>query len=104
MLASTRGGYVSVARKINLKTNFSFRTSGSGEIDLPSSVKTVGDLLGHIGSEVDFAFVDAHHEKLRPDLEVLINGKDLSFYPDGLKTPLRDEDLIDIALMTLGGG
>jgi hypothetical protein len=93
-----------VARKINLKTNFSFRTDGSGEMDLPSSVTSIGDLLAHIGREVDFAFVDAHRERLRPDVEVLINGKDLSFYPDGLKTPLRDKDLIDIALMTLGGG
>jgi hypothetical protein len=93
-----------VTRKISLKTNFSFRTGGSGEIDLPSSATSIGDLLAYIGSEVDFAFVDPHREKLRADVEVLINGKDLSFYPDGLKTPLRDEDLIDIAFMTLGGG
>jgi hypothetical protein len=73
-------------------------------MDLPSSVTSIGDLLAHIGSQVDFAFVDAYREKLRPDVEVLINGKDLSFYPEGLKTPLKDEDLIDIALMTLGGG
>jgi hypothetical protein len=98
------GVCVPVGRKINLKTNFSFRTRGSSEIDLPSSVTSVGDLLRYIGGQVDFVFVDAHREELRPDVEVLINGKDLSFYPDGLKTPLREEDLVDIALMTLGGG
>ena len=73
-------------------------------MDLPPLVTTIGALLGYIGSQIDFTLVDADQEKLRPDVEVLINGKDVSFYPKGLKTSLGDGDLIDVALMPLGGG
>jgi hypothetical protein len=90
--------------KINLKTNFSFRTGESADMELPPSVTRIGDLLGYIGARIDFTLVDAGHETLRPDVEVLINGKDVSFYPDGLQTALKEGDMVDVALMPLGGG
>ena len=90
--------------KVNLKTNFSFSTGKAGNMELPPLVATIGDLLGYIGTRIDFTLVDAGHETLRPDVEVLINCKDVSFYPDGLQTVLKDGDMVDVALMPLGGG
>ena len=73
-------------------------------MELPLWVTDIGDLLEYISSRIEFKLVDADREKLRPDVEVLVNGRDISFYPKGLKTCLRNEDLIDVALMPLGGG
>jgi len=90
--------------KIQLKTNFSLRSRSTGEMELPPSLNTVEDLLRHLGKEIGFVFIDAQGLTLRKDVEVLINGKDLSFLPSGLKTTLNPGDSVDVALMTLGGG
>jgi hypothetical protein len=93
-----------MGKKVQLKTNFSLRSRGSGETELPPSVNTIAELLRDIGEEIGFAFIDAEGLTLRRDVEVLINGKDISFLPSGLKTILKEGDSVDIALMTLGGG
>jgi hypothetical protein len=62
------------------------------------------DLLHHLGEEIDFLFMDGQTGKLRPDIEVLVNGKELGFYPEGLKHAICDGDSIEITLIPLGGG
>ena len=91
---------------VKLITNFSFHGSGSGsgEVTLPSNSATVGELLRYIGEQIDFSFIDADDSELWQHLEVTINGKDLLFYPTGLKTQLKDGDSVDISLTPLGGG
>jgi hypothetical protein len=91
-------------KKIQLKTNFSLRSRSTGEMEMPPSLNTMADLLRHLGKEVGFVFIDAEGLTLRKDVEVLINGKDISFLPSGLKTTLKQGDTVDVALMTLGGG
>lgn len=93
-----------MGKKIQLKTNFSLRSRSTGEMDLLPSLNTIADLLQHLGKEVGFVFIDAEGRMLRKDVEVLINGKDISFLPSGLKTILNQGDSVDVALMTLGGG
>ena len=93
-----------MGKKIQLKTNFSLRSRSSGEMELPPSLNTIAELLRHIGKEIGFVFIDAQGLTLRRDVEVLINGKDISFLPTGLKTILKEGDSLDVALMTLGGG
>ena len=89
---------------IKLDTNFAFGGSGSGGFSLPSGVATLGDLLRHIGREVDFPFIDPDSGDLEIDLEISINGKDIWFYPTGLNTPLKEGDVVDISMIPLGGG
>jgi hypothetical protein len=93
-----------MGKKILLKTNFSLPSRSSGEMELPPSLNTIAELLRHIGKEIGFVFIDAEGLTLRRDVEVLINGKDISFLPSGLKTILKEGDSLDVALMTLGGG
>jgi molybdopterin converting factor small subunit len=93
-----------MTKKIQLKTNFSLQSRRSGAFELPPSVSTIAALLRHIGKEAGFVFIDAQGVTLRRDVEVLINGRDVSFLPSGLNTILSDGDSVDIALMTLGGG
>jgi hypothetical protein len=93
-----------MGKKVQLRTNFSLPSRSSGEMELPPSVNTIAELLRQIGREIGFVFIDAEGVTLRRDVEVLINGKDISFLPSGLKTILKEGDLVDIALMTLGGG
>jgi 1-acyl-sn-glycerol-3-phosphate acyltransferase len=71
---------------------------------LPSSIKTVEDLLRHIGQKIDFLFIDAQTGRLRPDIEIIVNGKEIWFYPEGLRKPVHDKDSIEITLIPLGGG
>ena len=89
---------------ITLTTNFGFQGSKSTNFSLPSAVITIGDLLQFIGKEIGFTFVDAGVVNLRPDVEVIINGKDVLFFPMGLRTELKEGDEVDISMIPLGGG
>ncbi|MGE5841030.1 MAG: hypothetical protein ACM335_02050 [Deltaproteobacteria bacterium] len=89
---------------VTVKTNVSLDRSQGPHMTLPSSVKNIEDLLHQVGEEIDFLFIDAHTGRLRPDIEVLVNGKEIWFYPEGLKKPLSERDSIEITLIPLGGG
>jgi hypothetical protein len=93
-----------MAKMIKLTTNFLFREEGLGDFQLPLVVHTISDLLRHIGQKVDFSFTDIDSISLRPDVEVIINGKEIWFYPMGLNTPLGSDDSVEIYLVPLGGG
>jgi hypothetical protein len=71
---------------------------------LPSSVRTMEDLLSHIGAKIGFIFLDAQTGNLRPDIDILVNGKEIWFYREGLKKHVLDGDSIEITLIPLGGG
>jgi len=71
---------------------------------LASSVQSVNDLLRYLGEKIDFVFLDAATGKLRPDIEVIVNGKEIWFYPEGLQKPIHDGDSIEVTLIPLGGG
>lgn len=89
---------------IRLTSNFNYPKTGSSEMVLPESVSTMIDLLRHIGEEIDFVLLDAVTEELRPDIEVILNGKEIWFYPGGLNARIKEGDAVDIALIPLGGG
>lgn len=89
---------------IHLNTNFDFSGTDSGKMTLPPYVNMIGDLLRHMGNEMDLSFMDADGKEIRRDIEVMINGKDIGFYSTGLKTELNDKDSVIINLVPLGGG
>ena len=89
---------------IKLTTNFLRREAGFGDYEVPERVKTVADLLSHVGKRTDFLFTDAGEKRLRPDIELTLNDKDIAFYSKGLQTHLKKGDSLDINLTPLGGG
>ena len=89
---------------IMLKSNVSLSRTEGPEMVFPSSVKNIEDLLRDIGEKIDFVFLDAQTGKLRADIDILVNGKEIWFYPEGLKKPIFDRDSIEITLIPLGGG
>ena len=89
---------------INLNTNFAFNVQGSGDFPLPPDVKTITDLLQHMSKEIEFDLIDPDTGELDIDLEITINGKDLWFFPTGIKTPLKHGDSVIVSLIPLGGG
>lgn len=93
-----------MAKMIKLTTNFLCREEGLGDFQLPLVGLHISDLLRHIGQQVDFPFTDIDSISLRPDVEVIINGKEIWFYPMGLNTPLGSDDSVEIYLVPLGGG
>ena len=90
--------------KIELQTNFGSAGLPSPEEPLPSKIKTILDLLRYMETQIGFMFVDADGMEIRQDIEVIVNGKEVWFYPAGLRTPLKDGDLVEIRMMPLGGG
>jgi len=89
---------------ITLKTCFTSPGSASGMMELPEGVETVRDLLGYMGSQTGFNFTDTDTGKLEMDLEIIVNAKDVWFYPSALATKLKDGDTVEIYLLPLGGG
>jgi hypothetical protein len=91
-----------MATRIRLRTNFSLPRSSADEASLPFS--KVRELLRWVEESAGFIFVDWSGGTLRKDVEVVINGKNLLFYPTRFETDLKDGDIVDIQLLTLGGG
>lgn len=91
-------------KSISLKSNVSLNRPQGPETVLPPAVRNIEDLLRYIGKGIDFVFLDAQTGKLKADIEILVNGKEIWFYPEGLKKPVRDGDSIEITLIPLGGG
>lgn len=88
---------------LRVKTCLLIPDRRGGEIAYTPEVSTVGGLLRHLGGRIDFELVDRDGTVFK-DLEVSINGKDLSFYPTGLETRLRPEDAVSIYFVAIGGG
>ena len=95
---------VPMGKKIALQTSFALPGSGSGAIPLPEGVETVGDLLSNMGKKINFKFFDLETGSLEEDLEIILNGKEVWFYPAALNTPLKDGDKVEVYLLPLGGG
>jgi len=97
-------GTVDMPRRLRLSTNFLRREAGFGDLEIADGVYTVAELLHRVERESGFILVDAEGEKLRPDIELTLRGKDIAFYPKGLRTEIEDGDWLDICLTPLGGG
>ena len=90
--------------RILLNTNFVVLNSESREINLPSTIMTVRDLIEYAGRQVNFQFFKNGSGELETDLGIVLNGKEVWFYPDKLDTRLKDGDSVVLYLMPLGGG
>ena len=90
--------------KIKLKTNVSLSALESGELTLPTSITTIGGFLRYLAQQKDFPLVDPDSQKLETYFEILLNDKDIWFYPTGLDTSLKNGDSVHINLIPIGGG
>ena len=90
--------------KIALISNFSLGISDPENFLLPPHITTIGDLLRHVGEQMNFPLVAANADDLRRDIEVSINGKEVWFYPSALNTPLKEGDSVEVNVVPLGGG
>lgn len=85
--------------------------AGSDQIELPQTVKNVGDLLEEIirkvGPEVRQYVFDPGTKELSPSLILLVNGHSIRML-EGLNTPLLEKDTVTIdsvdIMETVGGG
>lgn len=93
-----------MGKRIALQTSLALPGSGSDTMPLPEGVETVGDLLRHMGEQIHFKFIDFKTASLEEDLEIILNEKEIWFYPSALHTPLKDGDKVEIYLLPLGGG
>ena len=90
--------------EIKLQTCFALHDPGSESMTLPEGINTVGDLLQYMGTQTNFTFLDQETGEPEEDLEIILNGKEVWFYPSALDTVLEDGDRVEIYLLPLGGG
>lgn len=85
-------------KKIKIKTNF----AGSGfEIDVPYHY-SVKDVLYFLIAE--FIKDSATITDFSEEWEILMNEKEIWFYPNKLETQIKEGDLLEVYLTPLGGG
>jgi len=85
--------------------------AGSDQIELPETVKNVGDILEELvrilGSEVRQYIFDPSTKELSPSLIMLVNGHSIRML-EGLNTRLVEKDTITIdsvdIMEIVGGG
>jgi len=85
--------------------------AGSDQIELPETVKNVGDLLEEIirrtGPETERYIFDPGTRELSPSVIVLVNGHSVKML-EGLNTPLLEKDAVTIdsvdIMEIVGGG
>ena len=93
-----------MAVRIHLKTTIVIPGMDSDPVVLPEEITTLRDLLIHIGGKLHFDLIDGKTGNLGDDLEIMINGKEIWFYPKGLDTSLGENDSVEIHMVPLGGG
>ena len=91
-------------KQIKLKTSIAVPGVAADVTTLPEHVNTIRDLLIEIGGRIKFDFIDSGSGDLVQDIEIVINGKEVWFYPRGLDACLEDGDAVEIHLIALGGG
>jgi len=85
--------------------------AGADQIELPETVKNVGDVLDEIvrrvGPEARQYIFDPRTKELSPSLIMLVNGHSIRML-EGLNTPLLEKDTVTIdsvdILEIVGGG
>jgi len=85
--------------------------AGSDQIELPESVKNVGDVLDElvrrVGPTVRQYVFDPGTKELSPSLIMLVNGHSIRML-EGLNTPLLEKDVVTIdsvdIMEIVGGG
>ena len=85
--------------------------AGSDQIELPESVKNVGDVLDElvrrVGPDVRQYIFDPGTKELSPTLIMLVNGHSIRML-EGLNTPLLEKDVVTIdsvdIMEIVGGG
>ena len=82
--------------KIKLTTNFSFQIQNSNALQRLTPGSTIKDLLACM--DVNLTLIE------NDNIEILLNNKEIWFYPEGLKTRIKDGDSVDITFTPLGGG
>lgn len=73
------------------------------EIPYTPEVSTVRGLLRYLSGRIEFQLLEGEDSVIR-ELDVSVNGKDLSFCPSGLATRLRPNDSVAIHFIPMGGG
>ena len=79
-------------------------TMEDDQATLPEGVRTLRELLHHIGSKINFDIIDPISGNLHDDFEVSINGKEACFLPGRLDSLLGNNDTVEINIVGLGGG
>jgi len=88
---------------LRIKTCLLLPETLGDEIPYTSETSTVGGLLRFLSTRIDFELLEGADTVIK-ELDVSVNGKDLSFCPGGLATPLAPDDRIAIHFVPMGGG
>ncbi len=89
--------------KVTLKSNFDL---GLAEMEFQGDSATLRNLLEELGRlHTDMEFIDPRSPtEVEEFFTVSINGKEYRFLPQRLEAPIRDGDVVEVAVVMFGGG
>ena len=88
--------------KISVNANFQIEGMDRSGMEVEENA-TLSEVLMHLGRKIDFPFINSDN-KIDPEVEVLLNGREYAFLPKTLATHLKENDKVEIIVMALGGG
>jgi len=91
--------------RVLLRSNFDVAGVFSrGEVEVQENT-SLRALLKLLSERCRLDFIDPRNGQVNAtDFDVVLNGKGYQFWPQGLDTPLKEGDEVQIILMPLGGG
>ena len=89
---------------ISLITNLSVTSGQDDHFVLPEGVMTVKDLLEFIGEKIEFDLLKTGGNDIDEDVELIVNGRNVFASSERFQKPLGEGDIVEIYMLTLGGG
>ncbi len=90
--------------RIVVRSNFELPGVSQGPFEVQDGTR-LRALLESISRQARISLIDPSSKKVSMgDFGITVNGKAAQFLPQGLETPLREDDEVRIAIMPLAGG
>ena len=83
---------------VKIKTNF------AGEVVYEMASPTLKKILIELSDKVSFPICSLEDEKIQGDFKVYLNGNEYENLTNGINTPLKEEDKVEVAMVILAGG
>lgn len=88
--------------KIKVKTNFGLKGIEEDGIRFEGN-PSLKDVVSELSEKAEFSLIYPNGE-VDPDVEITLNGLEYAFLPQNLDTELKEDDLVEIMMLALGGG
>ena len=91
-------------KKIHINSNFMTGRNTLHFVYLEEGKDYLLECLKQVEKSENVVIVDQQKMDIYPDIEIAVNNIDYYFLPERLATVMKDEDVLSVSPLTLGGG